>query len=321
VTQSSTTIADSTDDLTAHLKGIDDALLAAASANVNAVGLPAGGRLVLSATESVTTADVTSSNLHYRPHRSDRLALHDGTSWVERSIGSGVTLALSGTSANQNYDVFAYWTGSAVALELLAWSNHGAGSSTRATDISRKDGVYVKGASGSQTTGSRYLGTIRTTGNANETCDTNASRFVWNYENRVRRISITREIDTWTSSATSDTICGVSGDATLPWQHHFVLGVIEDSFESWGHVGVQQHSGGGPHFILYLDGADASLGADQSYMWGASGLGSQMYSRLTKHPTNPGYHHVKAMHGNGASVTLTWGSANYRSGMQTVIWG
>jgi hypothetical protein len=56
------------------------------------------------------------------------------------------------TDAQGVYDVFAYWDGSAIALEVLAWTNL----TTRATALARQNGVLVKSGDATR----RYIGTV-----------------------------------------------------------------------------------------------------------------------------------------------------------------
>ncbi len=87
-------------------------------------------------------------------------------------VGAGAVLAELGTlTSDKNYDVFAYWTGSAVAIELLAWTDD----STRATALTTQDGVFCKTGA----TDRRYVGTIRTTATTT-TEDSAAKRFIYN---------------------------------------------------------------------------------------------------------------------------------------------
>jgi len=85
----------------------------------------ADGRLTLTSGTPVTTSDVTgATTLYYTPYVGNGIALFDGTStWTVRTF-SELSLSLSGFTANTNYDIFAYWTGSAVALEAESWGTN-----------------------------------------------------------------------------------------------------------------------------------------------------------------------------------------------------
>ena len=187
-------------------------------------------RLTTESGVPVSTSDRSSqSTLYLTPFKGNRIALYDGSAWQVRSSAE-VSLALSGLTSGKNYDVFAYWTGSAVALELsAAWTSD----SARADAVTRQDGVLVK--SGTPTR--RLVGTIRTTG-TNTTADTGftggvgtgAKRFVWNLDNQTRRTMTTgfisdshtdndasnwREWHSGTNSVRLEWVCGDVGAIDL----------------------------------------------------------------------------------------------------------
>ncbi len=137
-----------------------------------------GLRLTLTTAIPVTTSNVTAAGtIYFTPFKSGAIALYDGTTWIMRTTAE-ISLALTMTSG-KNYDVFAYWNGSAVVLELsAAWTTD----TSRADAIARQDGVYVK----SGTTTRRLVGTIRASA-ANVTEDSTSKRYVWNMANPVER--------------------------------------------------------------------------------------------------------------------------------------
>ena len=113
-------------------------------------------RLTTETGVSVSTSDrIAQSTLYFTPHAGNQIALYNGTSWSVY-VSAEISLALTGLTSGKNYDVFAYWTGSAVALELsTAWTSDTA----RATALVRQDGIWAK----SGTLTRRYVGTIRAT--------------------------------------------------------------------------------------------------------------------------------------------------------------
>jgi hypothetical protein len=141
-----------------------------------------GLRLSLTNNTPVPTTDVTgTSTLYLTPHESGEIALIDSTlNDLVLYETAQISITLSGLVTDTNYDVFAYWTGSAVALELTAWSS----ATTRTTSLTRlTSGILVRsGGDGTR----RFVGTIRTT-STTTTEDSYAKRFVWNHYNRVRR--------------------------------------------------------------------------------------------------------------------------------------
>ena len=154
------------------------------------------GRLTTESGVPVSTSDRSNqSTLYFTPYEGSRIALFNGTSWILFTF-SEISLALSGLTAGNNYDVFVYSNAGTPTLELgTAWTN----ASVRATALTKQDGVYVLNGS----TTRRYVGTIRATA-ATQTQDTAAQRFVWNYYNRVRRtLAVSFTANSWTYGLTS----------------------------------------------------------------------------------------------------------------------
>lgn len=147
----------------------------------------AQGRLTLATGDPNPTTDITgATTLYYTPYNGDLISLWnsaesrwDAYAFTERSI------SLSGLAANTNYDCFAYDSGGAVTLELVAWATSGAGTSTRASAISRRNGIWVKTSDNR-----RYLGTIRTTATIGECEDSEAKRLCWNVTNQIGKIAL-----------------------------------------------------------------------------------------------------------------------------------
>ena len=155
-----------------------------------------GLRLTLSTGVPLPTSDLAGqSTVYLTPDQSGEIAIYDGTRWIRRETAE-VSIALSSLTSAKNYDVFARWTGSAVALELsAAWTND----STRADALTRVNGVLVKSADNTR----RYVGTIRTTGTST-TEDSAAKRFVWNkYNQRRRTLRFIQTTDSWAITAAS----------------------------------------------------------------------------------------------------------------------
>jgi len=158
-----------------------------------------GGRLTLSSTISATAADISgATSLYYLPHTSGRIALLGASDiWAWRDIGSsGISLALSGLVVDKIYDVYAYWTGSAVALELgAAWTND----TTPSDATALINGVLVKSADHTR----RLLGCIRATGTTT-TEDSKAKRYCHNIYNQVERPMAAVDVtDSWTYATTN----------------------------------------------------------------------------------------------------------------------
>lgn len=89
---------------------------------------------------------------------SNAIALFDTTSsrwfvYTAAGTSGAISYAVTGRTTGVPFDVFAYWTGSAVALEVLNWTD----ATTRATALFRVNGVWTKTGDASR----RYLGTVR----------------------------------------------------------------------------------------------------------------------------------------------------------------
>lgn len=179
-----------------------------------------GFRLTLTNGNPLDESDVVgASTLYWTPYTSDAIALYNGSSWVIRNI-SQRSLALSGLTANKNYDVFVYDNAGTPTLELgPAWTSD----TVRATNIVRLNGVFVK--SGTPTR--RYVGSIRAT-SATTTESSNTNRFVYNYSNPLptQMYAVGSFTHTYTSStsrlwgnsdtyATSRVLIGVGSERIL----------------------------------------------------------------------------------------------------------
>lgn len=142
-------------------------------------------RLTAQTLTPIPNADIPTVNtLYLTPYCGNTIALYNGSRWVMRTSNE-VSLALSGLTSGKNYDVFAYWNGSAVVLELsAAWNTD----SNRSQGIVRVGGAWVKATDNTR----RLVGTIRATG-ASSTADTKAQRFVWNSDNQRRRALFRQE--------------------------------------------------------------------------------------------------------------------------------
>jgi hypothetical protein len=148
-----------------------------------------GLRLTLVSGDPVTIADqILKSTIYYTPYIHGLIHTYDSGAWVPHET-TEISLALSGLTAGKQYDVFAYWTGSAVALERsAAWASD----SARTDALARQNGILVKSSDHSR----RYLGTFRTSGIAT-TSDSADTRWLWNYYNRVEKPLTKTTSGTW----------------------------------------------------------------------------------------------------------------------------
>lgn len=150
----------------------------------------AGGRLTLSSTQPVPTSDVNASGtVYYLPYGgaagSGLISLYDSVSAGLKTInftGSTVSLSVTSLTLSTLYDIFGYLSGSALALEALAWSDSTGGSSSRATALTWQNRLLCKDGDPTR----RYLGTIYKA-STTTTEDTARSRLVFNAHNQVPR--------------------------------------------------------------------------------------------------------------------------------------
>lgn len=177
-------------------------------------------RLTLTSGTPVTTSDVTGATTIYAsPYKGNSIGLYDGTNWHVRTSAE-FSLALGTLTSGKPYDVFCYDNAGVPTLEFLVWTND----TTRATALTKQNGVYVKTGA----TTRRYLGTFYTTA-ATTTEDSENKRFLWNYYNRVQRqMRVTVGNDTW--NYTTFTIRQANGAAGN--QLSMVIGVSEDAVDA-----------------------------------------------------------------------------------------
>ncbi len=176
------------------------------------------GRLTLESGVPVSSTDQTAkSTLYFTPYNGNLVSVYDGSRWLIKQF-TELSLALTGLTADKNYDVFLTNT---PALELsAAWTND----TTRATAIAQQDSVDIKSGDATR----RWLGTIRAV-TSTTTEDSLLKRFVWNKYNRVRRKMLRQTPDvSWTYS-TVGTWRSANADNANRLQ--FVVGVKEDPIE------------------------------------------------------------------------------------------
>lgn len=134
------------------------------------------GRLTTQSGEGLPTSDRTAqTTLYLTPWDGNRLLLWDGSNWKPHTFAE-LSLSLSGLSANTNYDVFIYDNSGTLTLQAVAWTN----STTRASAISRRNGVWVKSSDDRL-----LLGSFRTTASTGQTEQSLTKQFVSNVYNRM----------------------------------------------------------------------------------------------------------------------------------------
>jgi hypothetical protein len=260
-----------------------------------------GLRLTLTTGTPVPTADVaTATSIFLTPFTSGAIATYDSGAWALH-LTAEISLALGTLSSGFNYDVFAYWTGSVVALELsAAWA-----SDTARTDaIATQDGVVVKSADHSR----RLVGTIRTI-STTQTTDTATQRFVWNGpepSRQVRRHLVkTDTTNGWTQPSSPFRQARASATNQVEFVQG-VVGPVEAAVHNWfinttaaatGQVGVGLDSTSANSAQLVLPGLAPTASTGQTHC-------RAEYAGV---PSNPGWHRLVWLEGI-STTTHTWGT-------------
>lgn len=175
------------------------------------------GRLTLTTGVPVTTAAVTgATTLYFTPYKGNAISLYDGVSRWDVLTFTERSITLVGLTASKPYDVFAYNNAGTVTLELLVWTD----ATNRATALAFQDGIYVK----SGATTRRYLGTIYINSSGGQTDDAPATRFVWNYYNRLLRELVKSSF----SNHTYNTSAFRAWNNDTANKAEYIVGLIED---------------------------------------------------------------------------------------------
>jgi hypothetical protein len=167
-----------------------------------------GGRLTLESGVSVSITDQTAkSTIYYTPHVHNFLPLWDDTNsrWVLTAF-TETSLAVGTVTSGLPHDVFGYLDSGSLVLEKLAWTNI----TTRATPISKQDGLYCK--TGDHTW--LYLGTFASA-STTTTEDSEQNRLVYNHYQQIERAikySTGSDNHTWTPT-------GAGANVTRAWNN------------------------------------------------------------------------------------------------------
>jgi hypothetical protein len=268
--------------------GITAAGVFGGAVNTNMVG----GRLTLASGTPVTTTDQTAkTTVYYTPYIGDRIALYYSSQWQSVAFTEKSVAVPSNT--NTPFDIFGYYSGSALALEAVAWTND----TTRATALTTQDGILVKSGS----TDRRYLGTGRTTSVSGQTEDSDQYRMIYNYYNQVRRTL--KKLDTtasWSWATASFQPQNGSNANRVGVMVGYVGPVVDLTMMSWA-----TQSGAGTMYNGIDEDGTSVNDADAGGFSEITGR-AQMIARLTKAPTL-GYHFYQAIE-RGATGGTWYGS-------------
>ena len=174
----------------------------------------------LSMDTSIPVKDAEGSTITLHPYKGNMISLYTpGWGWNNYPIQvSGVNPAFTPNClVNKVYDVFAYWTGSAVALESLVWTN----TTGRATALTYTEGMYLKATDLSRL----YLGTYVAQAN-NNIRDQTTERGLWNFFNRIPKpLLVTVATANWTYAVPGTWRSPNGADALV----RCVIGIAEDT--------------------------------------------------------------------------------------------
>jgi hypothetical protein len=143
-----------------------------------------GGRMTPSSTNPYGGS--ASTTLYYLPtsHGAGFVSLYYGGKWRLYPLDSAVSYNLTSASADTSYDVFLYWSGSVLTLELQAWTS---AQSRGANKLDKQDNIFIKYGDATR----RYIGCIRTNtskqvGVVSSNGSSNIELRLCNYYNRHR---------------------------------------------------------------------------------------------------------------------------------------
>lgn len=276
-------------------------------------GPPSLNELRLTGTtgSAVPVSDQTAiGTLYLTPYKGSKIALYDGASYWNVRATTEISIAVPAV-ASTVHDVFCYDNSGVPTLEILAWTND----TTRATALVQQDGVWVKTGA----TTRRYIGTVRTNA-SNKVVDSYASRWLWNYSNRVRRaLKVTEATASW--AYTTATLRQANASAAN--QIDFVIGVAEDAVSAKVVACVSNTSAS-----IYVT---SGLGFDSTsaLATGAMAVGVSTPLAAALCPTTAeamlyptvGRHYFAWLEYSSASGTTTWYGTNGTSVLQTGIYG
>jgi hypothetical protein len=276
---------------------------------------PCDGRLTVSAGVPVPSGDVSAAtSVYWTPYKGNTCYTYNGSGW-DRLTFTELTQSLVGCTASLPYDVFLYNNAGVLATELLAWTN----ATTRATALVTQHGVYAK--SGALTR--RYAGTVYCNSAGGQTDDTVTLRFVWNYDNRVRRPMRRLEgADSWTYT----TAAWRQANGSASNQLAVVIGVAEDAIAVRVNAvgdrdGFQCHIGVGKDATTAL-----ATGATSGSLLRNGGAGSPSVGAELVDAPAAGYHFYAWIEHSPTGGTCTFygdngGAGLIQSGMVLEVWG
>ena len=280
------------------------------------LGPVCNGRLSLESGVPVSTSNQTAkTSVYFMPYHGNKISLYntDTTLWTVHEF-SQLTFALSGLTADRNYDLYVYSVNGVVTVDNNGLTSWGTGATSRDAGVALElqDGVLVKKDAHNY----RYIGTIRTTGTTGQCEDSFTKRLVWNAYNRVDRSmyylpsasSWTYEVAAWqqrdnTAASQVECVAGQDGDNITVdvWGYSQNASAATTKFMS---VGIGE-SADTPATGCILVPATADVADSQK----------PSSAHLRKHKSE-GYHVYKWLEWATAGHTVTWFGTNGTSSIR-----
>lgn len=220
------------------------------------------GRLTLTSGTAFTTADVAdATTIYFTPFGGDKITLYTGSKWQVFDFKE-VSVSVPATT-NTPFDIFGYLSGGNLALETLDWTN----ATTRATALTKQDGVYVKTGAATR----RYLGTGYTEDDSGEMHDAESHRYLWNNCNRRSRRLRVNAVDNsyWGYQGTA----WHAANADTEMRVRVVVGLPESLLELMVHHGSAAANASGI--------GEVAIGEDSTTSPHAQSLGRHIVSNTT----------------------------------------
>jgi len=280
------------------------------------LGPVCNGRLSLESGVPVSTSNQTAkTSVYFMPYHGNKISLYntDTGLWTVHEF-SQLTFALSGLTADRNYDLYVYSVNGVVTVDNNGLTSWGTGATSRDAGVALElqDGVLVKKDAHNY----RYIGTIRTTGTTGQCEDSFTKRLVWNAYHRVDRSmyylpsasSWTYEVAAWqqrdnTAASQVECVAGQDGDNITVdvWGYSQNASAATTKFMS---VGIGE-SADTPATGCILVPATADVADSQK----------PSSAHLRKHKSE-GYHVYKWLEWATAGHTVTWFGTNGTSSIR-----
>ena len=307
--------------------------------------IPPQGRLTLSSTAPVMTADVTGASpqtIYYLPYQGATVPINNGAKFVNYLMGSsGISLALDSTAAHTGYqqsgklfDLFAFLNNGVLTLGTgPAWTN----GTTRANAITQVNGIWVNSASITLRFGTAsgntvsvaanqatYLGTMYATADGATSVQFKLAAAsggsapvigIWNAYNRVRCFSLCSESATnWHNSSATWVAMNSSNNNRVTYVDGLGQSAVKGRVTTIAYnatagngcdIGVAQN---------WTTGGPARLGAYQSA--NASSIGANTYAAQENFPPIQGLNYLQAIE---ASLNSTQTTFSFNGGQTCLL--